>query len=125
MSRIINTCNFLSAGYGQGGASQSVYGQVPQGPVPYAGPGPGPGAGQLVAGYSTYAQQAPLGPRMNSQGSAYSMYSASPMADSRMYPSMPHAAEQYPPGMHQNSAAAMGGWPGQMPPQGEDFLKVT
>ena len=57
---------------------------------------------------------------MNNQpGSAYSMYSAPPMADNRMYPMQHASAEQYQSGgMHQNAAAAMSGWPGQIPPQG-------
>lgn len=98
------------SGYGPGATSQ--YGQVPQGPVPYAGPGPGPGSsGPSQLGYSSYAQQV-VGPRMAGQQSTYSMYSGQPhVADSRMYP-MQHATEQYPSAMHQN-AASMSGWQGK------------
>ena len=99
----------LYLGYGPGATSQ--YGQVPQGPVPYAGPGPGPGAtGPNQLGYSSYNQQV-VGPRMAGQQSTYSMYSGQPhVADSRMYP-MQHGAEQYSGAMHQN-AASMSGWQG-------------
>ena len=96
-------------GYGPGATSQ--YGQVPQGPVPYAGPGPGPG-GPSQLGYSSYGQQV-AGPRMAGQQSTYSMYSGQPhVGDSRMYP-MQHAAEQYSSAMHQN-AASMSGWQGKI-----------
>lgn len=105
-------------GYGPGASLQ--YGQVPQGSVPYPGAGTSSGSGSNQLGYSGYGQQAPLGPRMNSQGSAYSMYSAPPMGDSRMYP-IQHATEQYPSGMHQNATPAMTGWPGQIPPQGKTY----
>lgn len=96
---------------GYGPAASSQYGQVPQGPVPYAGPGPGPGVNTPnQVGYS-YAQQV-VGPRMAGQQSAYSMYSGQPhVSDNRMYP-MQHTAEQYPGAMHQN-ATSMSGWQGK------------